>query len=200
VIDVPTAHVGSVMELLGGRRGVCTTMETRGENSHLEFTIPARGLIGVRNRMMTATNGMAIMHHNFYEYEYLRGAIPGRANGVLVAMESGQVTAYALDGLTDRGVLFVGPGVQVYAGQIVGEHNRENDLQVNVCRAKKMTNMRAASSDKTVVLKPPRDMTLELALEFIEDDELVECTPDGVRLRKRLLTEQNRRRAARTNA
>jgi len=200
VIDVPTAHVGSVMELLGGRRGVCTTMETRGENSHLEFTIPARGLIGVRNRMMTATNGTAIMHHNFYEYEYLRGAIPGRTNGVLVAIEAGQVTAYALDGLTDRGVLFVGPGVQVYAGQIVGEHNRDNDLEVNVCRAKRMTNIRAASSDKTVVLKPPRDMTLELALEFIEDDELVECTPDGVRLRKRLLTEQNRRRAARANA
>jgi len=198
VIDVPTAHVGSVMELLGGRRGVCTTMETRGENSHLEFTVPARGLIGVRNRMMTATNGMAIMHHNFYEYEYLRGAIPGRANGVLLAIESGQVTAFAIDGLTDRGVLFVGPGVQVYAGQIVGEHNRENDLGVNICRAKKMTNMRAASSDKTVVLKPPRDMTLELALEFIEDDELVECTPDGVRLRKRLLTEQDRRRSLRS--
>ena len=197
VIDVPTPHVGAVMELLGGRRGICTTMETREESSHLEFTVPARGLIGVRNRILTATNGTAILHHNFYEYEFLRGAIPGRGNGVLVAIEGGQVTAYALDGLADRGTLFVAPGQQVYAGQIVGEHCRENDLDVNVCRAKKMTNIRAASADKTVVLKPPREMTMELALEFIEDDELLEVTPDAMRLRKRLLNELDRRRASR---
>ncbi len=199
-VDVPAQHVGAVMELMGGRRGICTNMETRGEGSHLEFTIPARGLIGLRNRILNATNGMAIIHHSFYEYEFLRGAIPGRGNGVLIANEGGQVTAHALEGLADRGVSFVKPGEQVYAGQIVGEHNRDNDLEVNCCRAKKMTNMRAAGADKTVVLKPPRELSLELALEFIEDDELVECTPDAIRLRKRLLTEQDRRRALRAKS
>ncbi|MBI4716293.1 MAG: translational GTPase TypA [Planctomycetes bacterium] len=197
VIDVPTQHVGAVMELMGGRRGVCTAMETRGESTHFSFTIPARGLIGLRNRMLTATNGTAIMHHTFYEYEYLRGAIPGRANGVLVASEAGQVTAYALDGLADRGTFFVKPGDPVYAGQIVGENSRESDIDVNVARAKRMTNIRAASADKTVVLKPPRELTLELALEFIDDDELVEATPDAIRLRKRMLSETDRRRASR---
>ncbi|MEK6799114.1 MAG: translational GTPase TypA [Planctomycetota bacterium] len=197
VIDVPNQHLGSVMELLGGRRGICTHMETRGESSHLEFTIPARGLIGVRNRLLTATNGTAIMHHNFYEYEFLRGAIPGRSTGVWIANEPGQVTAYALEGLAERGGSLVSPGDQVYAGQVVGEHNRDNDLEVNVCRAKKMTNIRAAGADKTVVLKAPRELTLEIALEFIEDDELVEITPDGMRLRKRLLSENDRKRASR---
>ena len=197
VIDVPPQNVGPVMELLGARRGICTSMDTRGEYTHMEFTIPARGLIGLRNRLLTATNGTAIMHHNFYEYEYLRGSIPGRANGVLIASEPGQVTPYALDGLGDRGVMFVKPTEQVYMGQIVGEHCRENDIEVNVCRAKKMTNIRAAAADKTVVLKPARELTLEIALEFIEDDELVEVTPDAIRLRKRLLHENDRKRAAR---
>ncbi|MCG3131458.1 MAG: GTP-binding protein TypA/BipA [Phycisphaerae bacterium] len=197
VVDVPTAHVGAVMELMGGRRGICLKMESRGESSHMEFTIPSRGLIGLRNRIMTATQGTIIMHHSFYEYEYLRGAIPGRTNGVLIASEPGQVTAYALEGLADRGVMFVTPGDQVYEGMIVGEHNRENDIEVNVARTKKLTNMRAAGADKTVVLKTPRQLTLELALEFIADDELVEVTPDGVRLRKRLLGENDRKRAGR---
>jgi len=197
VIDVHSQYVGTVMELMGSRRGICKTMESRGESTLLEFTIPARGLIGLRNRMLTATNGTAIMHHNFYEYEFLRGDIPGRKNGVLVANETGQVTAYALNGLADRGIFFLAPGAQVYQGQIVGEHCRDNDLGVNVCRAKKMTNIRAASADKTVVLKAPREMPLEMALEFIEDDELVEITPDAIRLRKRFLKELDRRRASR---
>ncbi len=197
VIDAPLQHVGSVMELLGGRRGICTSMENRGEYAHMEFTVPARGLIGLRNRLLNATNGTAVMHHNFYEYEYLRGSIPGRTNGVLIASETGQVTAYALDGLADRGVMFVKPTDPVYEGQIVGEHCRDNDIEVNVCRAKKMTNIRAAAADKTVVLRPPRELTLEIALEFIEDDELVEVTPDAIRLRKRLLKETDRKRAAR---
>ncbi|GIK16144.1 MAG: GTP-binding protein [Planctomycetota bacterium] len=197
VVDVPTAHVGAVMELMGGRRGICLKMETRGDSCHMEFTIPSRGLIGLRNRIMTATQGTIIMHHSFYEYEYLRGAIPGRTNGVLIASEPGQVTAYALEGLADRGVMFVTPGDQVYEGMIVGEHNRENDIEVNVARTKKLTNMRAAGADKTVVLKTPRQLTLELALEFIADDELVEVTPDAVRLRKRLLSENDRKRAGR---
>ena len=197
VIDVPARHLGTVMELMGSRRGICRTMDTRGDNSHLEFTIPARGLIGLRNRMLTATNGTAIMHHNFYEYEYFRGSIPGRTNGVMVASEPGQVTAYALNGLADRGEFLVSPGDPVYEGQIVGEHCRDSDLPVNIARAKKMTNIRAASADKTVVLRPPRLMTLELAMEFIDDDELVEITPDAIRLRKRHLKEADRRRAAR---
>jgi len=197
VIDVPAQHVGAVMELMGARRGICTRMDTKGEYAHIEFTVPARGLIGVRTRLMNATNGTAIMHHNFHQYEPLRGSIPGRNIGVLIASESGQVTAYALDGLADRGVMFVKPTDQVYEGQIVGEHCRENDIEVNVCRLKKLTNMRAASADKTVVLKPPRELTLEIALEYIEDDELVEVTPDAIRLRKRLLKEHERKRAQR---
>ena len=197
VIDVPCQHVGTVMEMMGGRRGICKTMESRGDSTMMEFTIPARGLIGLRNRMLTATHGTAIFHHNFYEYEFFRGDIPGRQNGVMIANEPGQVTSYALNNLADRGDLFVGPGTQVYAGQIVGEHCRDNDLDVNICRAKKMTNIRAASADKTVVLRPPRDMPLEMALEFIEDDELVEVTPDAIRLRKRFLQELDRRRAMR---
>jgi GTP-binding protein len=197
IIDVPTAHVGAVMELMGSRRGICKSMDSRGDSSHLQFNIPSRGLIGLRNRMLTATNGTAILHHTFYEYEFFRGAIPERSNGVLIANEPGQVTAYALEGLTDRGDFIVGPGAQVYEGQIVGEHCRDNDLEVNVCRAKKMTNIRAAGSDKTVVLKPPREMTLEMALEFIADDELVEATPDAIRMRKRMLKSTDRKRETR---
>jgi len=197
VIDVPSEHVGTVMELMGSRRGICMHMETRGTSSMIEFTIPARGLIGMRNRMLTATNGLAIMHHNFYEYEFFRGDIAGRANGVMLANEPGQVTGYAINNLADRGEFFVAPGEQVYMGQIVGEHCRDNDLEVNICRAKKMTNIRAAAADKTVVLRPPRQMTLEMALEFIDDDELVEATPDAIRMRKRHLSELDRRRMAR---
>ena len=182
---------------MGSRRGLCMKMEVREARTYLEFTIPSRGLIGLRNRVLTATNGTIIMHHNFYEYEYFRGSVPHRGLGVLVASESGTVTPYALDGLSDRGTMFVSPTDPVYEGQIVGEHCRENDIVVNVCRQKKLTNIRAASADKTVVLKPPRQITLEIALEFIADDELVEVTPDGIRLRKRLLNENDRKRAAR---
>ncbi len=197
VVDVPTEHLGPVMELFGLRRGVCVKMESRQDHSYVEFTIPARGLIGMRNRLLTATQGTIIMHHNFYEYERLRGAIGGRAAGVMIASETGQTTAYAIEALADRGTMLLHPGEQVYEGQIVGEHNRENDIEVNICRAKKLTNMRAAGADKTVVLKPPRILSLELALEYIEDDELVECTPDAIRLRKRLLNENDRKRAGR---
>ncbi len=194
VVDVPANHVGAVMELLGPRRGICEGMNNEGELTHLEFTVPARGLIGLRNRMLNATNGTATLHHNFYEYEFFRGFIAGRANGVMIASEPGTVTAYALDGLADRGVMFVKPNDRVYAGQIVGEHCREDDLMVNVCRGKKMTNIRAAGSDKQVILKAPQEMALELALEFIAEDELVEVTPGAIRLRKRLLSENDRKR------
>jgi GTP-binding protein len=197
VIDVPPASVGAVMELVGHRRAECLKMDTRGETTHIEFTIPARGLIGLRTRLLNATSGEAIMHHNFYDYQPLRGSIPARLNGVMVSTETGRSTAYSLDNLQERGALFVGAGEQVYEGQVVGEHCRDNDLPVNVCREKKLTNIRAAGADKSIILKPPRQMTLELALEYIEEDELVEVTPSAIRLRKMFLKEADRRRHAR---
>jgi GTP-binding protein len=172
-------------------------MESREEHSHLEFTIPARGLIGLRTRLLNATSGEAIMHHNFYDYQPTRGSIPARVNGVMVSTEQGRTTAYALDGLQERGALFVGAGEQVYEGQVVGEHCRDNDLPVNACREKKLTNVRASTADKSIILKPPRQQTLEQALEYIEEDELVEVTPQSIRLRKVYLKEADRRRYAR---
>jgi GTP-binding protein len=197
VIDVPSRSVGAVMELVGNRRAECLKLEARGDRTHLEFTIPARGLIGLRTRLLNATSGEAIMHHNFYDYQPARGPIPGRTNGVMVSTETGRSTAYALEGLQERGTLFIGPGEQVYEGQVVGEHCRDNDLPVNVCREKKLTNIRASTAEKSILLKPPRQLTLEQALEYIEEDELVEVTPRSIRLRKMLLKEADRRRQAR---
>ena len=197
VIEVPQGSVGSVMELVGNRRAECVKMNGTGALTHIEFTIPARGLIGLRTRLMTATSGEAIVHHNFYDYQPLRGSIPSRINGVMISTETGRATPFALDNLQERGSLFIAGGEQVYEGQIVGEHCRDNDLPVNVCREKKLTNMRAAGSDKAVILKPPRLMTLEQALEYIEDDELVEVTPKAVRLRKIYLKENDRKKFAR---
>jgi GTP-binding protein len=200
VVDVPSRSVGAVMELVGSRRAECLKMESRADQAHVEFTIPARGLIGLRTRLLNATSGEAIMHHTFFDYQLSRGGIPGRLNGVLVSTETGRTTAYALDGLQERSVLFVGAGEQVYEGQIVGENCRDNDLPVNVCREKKLTNIRAASADKSIILKPPRQMTLEQALEYIEEDELVEVTPSAIRLRKSFLKEADRRKSARHGA
>jgi GTP-binding protein len=200
VIDVPPNCVGAVMELVGNRRAECVKMDAQGARTHMEFTIPARGLIGLGTRLMTATAGQAIVHHNFYDYQPVRGGIPGRLNGVMVSTETGRATPFALDNLQERGTLFVAGGEQVYEGQIAGEHCRDNDLPVNVCREKKLTNIRAAGSDKAIILKPPRQMTLELALEYIEDDELVEVTPSAVRLRKIFLKENERKRHARQAA
>ena len=201
VVDVPTDAVGPVMQLLGDRRAEMMKMDTHsGNRTMMEFSIPARGLIGLRNRMLTATKGEAIMHHRFHEYQPVRGDITGRANGVMVTMESGQVTAYALDQLADRGTMFVEPTDQVYTGQIVGEHCKDNDILINAVRCKRLTNMRAASKDATVVLKTPRKITLESALEYIENDELVEITPTAVRLRKRILDENDRKREGRKSA
>jgi GTP-binding protein len=197
VIEVPPSSVGSVMELVGNRRAECLKLDARGEMTHLEFTIPARGLIGLRTRLMNATSGEAIMHHNFYDYQAVRGSIPARLNGVMISTETGRTTAYALDNLQERGSLFIGAGEAVYEGQVVGEHCRDNDLPVNVCREKKLTNVRAAGADKSIILKPPRQLTLELALEYIEEDELVEVTPSAIRLRKMLLKEADRRKFAR---
>ncbi len=188
------------MELVGNRRAECLKMESRGDLTHVEFTIPARGLIGLRTRLLNSTSGEAIMHHTFFDYQPSRGSIPGRLNGVLISTETGRTTAYALDGLQERSSLFVGAGEQVYEGQIVGENCRDNDLPVNACREKKLTNIRAASSDKSVILKPPRLMTLEQALEYIEEDELVEVTPSAIRLRKIFLKETDRRKSSRQAA
>jgi len=197
VIEVPSAYVGAVMELVGNRRAECVKLDCRAEMTHIEFTIPARGLIGLRTRLLNGTSGEAIMHHNFFDYQPVRGSIPGRANGVMVSTETGRATPYALDNLQERGTLFIAGGEQVYEGQVVGEHCRDNDLPVNVCREKKLTNIRAAGADKSIILKPPRQMTLEQALEYIEEDELVEVTPAAIRLRKNLLKEAERRKFAR---
>jgi GTP-binding protein len=200
VIEVPPASVGAVMELVGNRRAECLKLDARGETTHVEFTIPARGLIGLRTRLLNATSGQAIMHHNFYDYQPVRGSIPGRVNGVMISTETGRSTAYALENLQERGTLFVGAGESVYEGQVVGEHCRDNDLPVNACREKKLTNVRASTAEKTILLKPPRQMPLELALEYIEEDELVEITPAAIRLRKMFLKEQERRKLARQQA
>ena len=198
VIDVPSENLGPVMELVGGRRGEMKKMEPRGTSAtHLVFEISSRALIGLRGRIMTASQGEAIMHHRFSHYAPVSGERPGRTNGVLISLEQASVTAHAVELLADRGFLFVKPGDKVYAGQIVGEHNRDNDLVVNITREKALTNMRAASKEATVVLKPPRQMSLEACLEYIEDDELVEITPSSVRLRKRILSESQRRRVER---
>jgi GTP-binding protein len=200
VIDVPPNYVGAVMELVGNRRAECVKLDGQGAMTHIEFTIPARGLIGLGTRLMTATAGQAIVHHNFYDYQPVRGSIPSRLNGVMVSTETGRATPFALDNLQERGILFIAGGEQVYEGQVAGEHCRDNDLPVNVCREKKLTNIRAAGSDKAIILKPPRQMTLELALEYIEDDELVEVTPSAIRLRKTFLKENDRKRYARQAA
>ncbi len=198
VIDAPQDAVGAVMELVGGRKGELIKMEPRGAGTmHMSFRITSRALIGLRSRILTATQGEAIMHHRFDRFEPVTGDRLGRQAGVLIAIETGQVTAYAVENLADRGVLFVKPGDPVYVGQIVGEHSRDNDLTVNITREKQLTNVRNANKEATVSLKAPRQITLESALEYVEEDELVEITPGAVRLRKRLLDEGARRRADR---
>ena len=197
VIDVPTVSVGASMQLLGDRRAEMVHMDTRGNRSMLEFMVPSRGLIGLRSRLLTATAGEAIMHHRFEKYDRYRGAIPHRTNGAMIATDTGTVTGYALDQLAARGMMFVRPGDAVYEGQVIGEHCKDTDIPVNIVRAKKLTNMRAASKDATVVLKAPRQFTLEGALEYVEADELVELTPQSIRLRKRYLKEADRKRNVR---
>jgi GTP-binding protein len=199
VVDCPESCQSAVMSLLGDRRATLTKMTHRksGGFVHLEFTVPARSLMGLRSRMLNATQGEAIMHHTFLGYEPVRGTTPGRPFGVLIANETGMSTAYALDALYDRGEFFIKPGDQVYEGQVVGEHCRAGDLVVNVVKGKKLTNVRAAGKDDNSQVRPVRIMSLETCLEYIEDDELVEVTPSTVRLRKIMLIESDRRRAAR---
>ncbi len=195
MVDVDEAFVGVVIEKMGIRKGEMITM-TPGTDGYtrLEFKVPARGLIGFRNEFLTDTKGTGILNHSFYDFELYKGAIPTRAKGVLISLEQGTTVAYALGGLQDRGVLFVDPGVAVYEGMVVGEHNRDNDLVVNVCKTKKLTNMRASGSDDAIKLATPRRYTLEQALDYIADDELVEITPTNIRIRKKFLKENDRRK------
>ncbi|MFO0975163.1 MAG: translational GTPase TypA [Planctomycetaceae bacterium] len=197
-VDVPSSDLGPVMELVGARRGQARNMTTTTTGmTHIEFSIPARGLIGLRTRMLNATRGEAIMHHRFEDYKPVEGEIPHRLNGVLISQDVGKAIAYALWKLQERAELFVNPGDDVYEGMIIGENARDNDMVVNPIREKKLTNIRSAGADDAVLLRPPRQLTLEAALEYIEWDEYVEVTPQVIRLRKTLLTETERKRQSR---
>ena len=197
VVEVPSEKLGSVMELVGQRRGELEEMHVRGEFTHARFNIPARGLIGIRTRLLNSTQGTAVIHHRFAGYKPMIGEVPRRPNGVYISMVSGRANAYSLNTLQDRADMFVTHNDEVYEGMIVGENSRDNDLAVNPTKEKKLTNMRASGSDENILLKPPRKMDLEAALEYIEDDELVEVTPTSIRLRKMLLSENDRRREVR---
>lgn len=193
VVDVPADVSGKVIELVTQRKGELLVMETKGDMQHLEFEIPARGIIGLRNNVLTATAGEAVMAHRFKAYEPWKGTIPGRLAGVLVSMEKGQTTAYSIDKLQDRGRFFVDPGVDIYEGQVVGEHIRDNDLVVNLVKGKQLTNMRASGSDDNVRIAPAVKFSLEESMEYIQADEYIEVTPKSIRLRKIYLTENERK-------
>jgi GTP-binding protein len=202
VVDCPTECQNAVMSLISERRAELVKMDAKAGTdsySHLEFTIPARGLIGLRSRMLTATQGRAIMHHVFHSYQPMRGSIPQRQAGVMVSSTTGRVTAYALDGLYDRGIFFVKNADQIYEGQLVGEHCKENDIICNVTRPKALTNFRTTNTDDAARIRPPREINLEYALEYVQDDEMVEITPAAIRLRKKLLKEADRKRLSRKN-
>ena len=195
MIDAPEDTIGSVIEQLGSRGAIMESMNNVNGQVKLIYTIPSRGLIGFTTNFLTLTKGYGIINHTFKEYRPIASVDIGeRSIGVLVSMENGKATAYALGGLEERGVMFIEPGTEVYEGMIVGEHNRDNDLAVNVVKGKQLTNMRAAGSDKTVVLKRPRPISLEYALDYINSDELVEVTPLNIRLRKKILNTEQRKK------
>ena len=194
-IEVPEEFVGAAIEISTRRKGALIHMEPRGDRTLLEFEIPTRGLMGLRSNLLTASQGEAIVAHRFKEYQPFKGEIEKRSNGSLVSLETGQAIAYSMNKLLDRGRFFVEPGEDIYAGQVVGEHTRERDLNINICKTKKLTNVRAAGSDEKVVLPPPVKMSLEEMLEYIREDELVEVTPHHLRMRKILLDPMDRKRA-----
>ncbi|OGV47992.1 MAG: GTP-binding protein TypA [Lentisphaerae bacterium GWF2_52_8] len=196
-VDVPDESAGKVIEQVGMRRGEMFLMEQRGPRQLLEFNIPTRGLIGLRSKLMTASAGEAIVSHRFLKYAPYKGEVPHRTNGVMVSMSQGKAVPYAIDGLQLRGFFFIEPNEMTYEGMIVGEHCKDDDLVVNLQRAKQLSNMRAAGSDRNLKIAPAQRMSLEEALEYIDDDELVEITPKNVRLRKRYLTELERKRKGR---
>lgn len=193
VVDVPADVSGKVIELVTQRKGELLVMETKGEMQHLEFSIPSRGIIGLRNNVLTATAGEAVMAHRLKGYEPWKGTIPGRLAGVLISLDTGTTTAYSIDKLQDRGRFFIDPGVDIYEGQILGEHIRDNDLTINVTKGKQLTNMRASGSDDNVRIAPAIKFSLEECMEYIQADEYIEVTPQSIRLRKIYLTENERK-------
>ncbi|GAA5222151.1 translational GTPase TypA [Membranihabitans marinus] len=195
-IDSPQDVSGKIIELISQRKGDMLKMEPKGDLMHLEFEIPSRGIIGLRTLVMNVSAGEAIMAHRFVRYEKFKGEIPSRNKGTLIVLEAGTTIPYAMDKLQDRGRFFVGPGIDVYQGQIVGEHNRDNDLVVNVTKTKKLSNMRSSGADDKVKLAPPIDLSLEQFMEYIEDDEYLEITPESLRIRKIFLKEHERKKAS----
>ena len=194
VVDVPSDYSGKVIDLVTQRKGEMNVMESKGDMQHLEFEVPSRGLIGLRSNMLTNTAGEAIMAHTFLDYKPWKGAIPSRNNGVLISKNQGTTTAYSIDKLQDRGNFFVDPGDEVYIGQIIAEHIKPGDLNVNATEGKKLTNMRASGSDAKVGITPKKEMTLEECMEYIQEDECIEVTPKNIRLRKVYLDENDRKR------
>lgn len=194
-IDVPDEHSGTVIDMVTRRKGQMLIMVPKGDQVHLEFEIPSRGIIGLRSNMLTATAGEAIMTHRFKEFQPYKGEIPGRINGSLISMETGKSIPYSIFNLQDRGRFFVGAGADIYEGQVVGENSRPGDLVINLTKTKKLTNMRSSGADDKLKLVPPKEFTLEEALEYIQEDEYVEVTPDSLRLRKILLKEHERKRS-----
>lgn len=198
VVDVPAEFSGKVIDLVTQRKGEMQVMETKGEMQHLEFEIPSRGLIGLRSQMLTNTAGEAVMAHRFIDYKPWKGPIPGRNNGVLIAKFGGVTTAYSIDKLQDRGSFFIDPGEEVYAGQVIAEHIKPGDLNVNAVEAKKLTNHRASGSDDSVRITPKLLFTLEECMEYIQQDECIEVTPKSIRMRKVILNEEDRKKSARS--
>jgi len=196
VVDVPQEYASKVIDLVTRRKGELHVMETKGEMQHLEFEIPSRGLVGLRTQMLTNTAGEAVMNHRFSEFKAWKGTIPGRNNGVLIAKEAGTTTAYSLDKLQDRGIFFVDPGEEVYKGMIIGENSKPGDLVVQANEGKKLTNMRASGSDAATNIAPKHLMTLEECMEYIQQDECIEVTPNFVRMRKVILDEEERKKQA----
>ncbi|MBR7004310.1 MAG: translational GTPase TypA [Bacteroidales bacterium] len=194
-IEVPENFVGTAIELATRRKGALIHMEPRGDRTLLQFDIPTRGLMGLRSNLLTATQGEAIMAHRYKEYQPFKGEIDNRTNGSLVSLETGNAIAYSMNKLLDRGKFFVDPGEEIYCGEVVGEHTRERDLNINICKTKKLTNVRAAGSDEKILLPPPIKMSLEEMLEYIREDELVEVTPHHMRIRKILLDPMDRKRS-----
>ena len=196
-VSVPEESSSKIIDIVTRRKGEMTMMDTKNDRVVLQFKIPSRGIIGLNNLALTASSGEAIVSHRFLDFEPWKGDIPTRVNGSIIALEGGQAFAYALNNLQSRGRFFIEPGEEVYEGEVVGEHSKDNDLTVNVCKAKKLTNMRASGSDDKVVLAPPVRFSLEDALEYIKEDEYVEVTPKSMRMRKILLSETDRKRASR---
>ncbi len=200
IVDVPDEFSGTVIQNLGARKGIMKNMIQSQGNTRLEFIVPARGLLGFRSEFMTETKGTGILHHNFHGYEPYKGDLSTRNKGAVIQLEDGQATAYAMWKLQERMTFFIEPTTRVYKGMVVGENSREEDIIVNVCKTKQLTNMRASGADEAIRLEPPKLHTLEQAIEWISDDEYIEVTPKSLRLRKRYLDHNERTRMSKKKA